>query len=285
MAEIVHRKSGGKGFQKKMKKKQQQLCLEQQQRDCSDARTCVDASAVSDLDERFSHLSVKNKRSQKTEFVSIDVEAVASGPGHNDRVPCWVAVVNEKGDVLLDAKIKVDDIFSPLTEITGVTVEMLQEEGRPFDEVILEVHSLLGPHITIVGQSIQGDIDWLRLEKGVHFGDTLCLAEAFKVWNPKFEKYMRHSLANEAFGLLGKVIQGGSHSPIEDAQISMELYRDWVKPEGKAQQASKKLFSMFKRREFPSRPARPPGDDRVCSYKFNPAKCFCGQSGANDVST
>ncbi|GCA65128.1 hypothetical protein KIPB_016318, partial [Kipferlia bialata] len=46
------------------------------------------------------------------------------------------------------------------------------------DSVMKEVKKLLcGSHITLVGQSVQNDIDWLGLKKGVDYGGILDLAQ------------------------------------------------------------------------------------------------------------
>ncbi|GCA65256.1 hypothetical protein KIPB_016687, partial [Kipferlia bialata] len=52
--------------------------------------------------------------SDKT-YLALDVECVASGYGHNDRTPCWVAIVDLQGTVLLDKKIRVTEMVSPMT--------------------------------------------------------------------------------------------------------------------------------------------------------------------------
>ena len=213
----------------------------------------------------------------QTRFISIDVEAVATGKGHDDRAPCWVAVVNEQGDILLDSKIAVENIYSPMTVITGVTREMLLEEGKPMDQVIQSVHSLLDANVTLVGQSPSNDIKWLSLEQGVHYGKVIDLATEFRSWNGKYSRHNTFGLAQAAFGLLRKDIQQGSHSPIEDAQVSMELFRRFVQTKQQGF-ASDKLTRMMYRREFKGPPSwKKEGIDGVCCWKFNAQKCFCGQ--------
>ena len=71
--------------------------------------------------------------------LSVDVEAAATGTGHNDRAPVWVAVVDGAGAVLLDRKIRVEGLASPLTAVTGLTAEEIAE-GEPFEQVLAEVH-------------------------------------------------------------------------------------------------------------------------------------------------
>jgi RNA exonuclease 4 len=172
--------------------------------------------------------------------LSIDVECVATGYGHNDRAPCWIAIVNETGSVLFDGKINVGEMVSPLTEVTGVTREMLNAEGQTQDAVFQKVRSYLHERVVLVGQAIGNDIEWLGLEKGVHYSRTIDLAEEFKSWNKKYQRHDRFSLAQAAFGLCGGLkIQNGSHSPIEDAQIPMRLYREWVKRRASTKAANK----------------------------------------------
>eukprot|EP00040_Diaphanoeca_grandis_P005503 m.33117 g.33117 ORF g.33117 m.33117 type:complete len:218 (-) comp16761_c0_seq2:289-942(-) len=209
-------------------------------------------------------------------ILSLDVECVADGKGHNDRVPCWVAVVDEKGTVLLDQKILVPKMVSPLTEITGITQRMLVAEGRAKEDVFKAVHDLLGADVTLVGQVIGGDCDWLDLVQGVHYSKLVDLAEEFKCWNTKYKSFNRFSLAQTVHGLLSKrSFQSSSHNPSEDAKCSMQLYREWIKP-GKAQSGAKKLNQMKIQRKFPP-VNRPTTIDGVCMLAFRPNECTCGQ--------
>ena len=53
-----------------------------------------------------------------------------SGKGHNDRAPCSIAAVNEKGDTILSLVVKCTDIYSPLTQITGLTRDDIAAGAR-----------------------------------------------------------------------------------------------------------------------------------------------------------
>ena len=55
---------------------------------------------------------------------------MTSGKGHNDRAPCSIAAVNEKGDTILSLVVKCTDIYSPLTQITGLTREDIAAGAR-----------------------------------------------------------------------------------------------------------------------------------------------------------
>src|SRR4051794_25568465 len=57
--------------------------------------------------------------------VGIDVECLATGPGHNDRAPCWAVMLelDEKKaqfNTLIDLKMKPDKIFDYMEALSGV---------------------------------------------------------------------------------------------------------------------------------------------------------------------
>ncbi len=109
------------------------------------------------------------KREKKTvlpeTFVSIDVECVASGCGHLDRVPVSVGVVDMSEALLFEDKIDPGCVVhSYLTVLTGFKAEDL-ENKRSLTEIMTELRSLsiLGPNVVLVGQGIENDIRWLQV--------------------------------------------------------------------------------------------------------------------------
>ena len=216
------------------------------------------------------------------QYLSLDVECVATGKGHNDRFPCWVALVDDKQKVLLDAIIKPSTTYvSPLTSITGLTMEHISKRGETFKTVRNRLLGFLGPKVILVGQKPQKDIAWMELKRGVHFAAYVDLSEKFRVWNPRYSNYMYFSLAKAAYGLLGKRMHGSdAHSPVTDAEVSMELFEKFVKNKSKTAAAKTKLKLMTFRRMFPQSlmaSARPKSIDGVCMNAFNAKECFCGQ--------
>ena len=185
-------------------------------------------------------------------------------------------MVDEQGRQMINLKIGVEGLVSPLTALTGLTSTILEEEGMPLEAVLDAVKRELDPTVVLVGQRVQSDIDWLGLQLGVHYGYTIDLADEFKSFNAKFGTWNYFGLAQESWALLGKEIQLGSHSPLEDARVSMELYREWIKT-GKHKEASQRLRDMRYKRGFPERPPQAHSIDGVCTAKFQPAHCVCGQ--------
>lgn len=95
-------------------------------------------------------------------IICFDVEAVATGVGHNDRKACRVSAVDRTGHVLLDEIIAVpaEEIFNPLTLITGLTAADIAQQRLPFEAVQASLKALCGPEAVLVGQGIDGDIKW-----------------------------------------------------------------------------------------------------------------------------
>jgi DNA polymerase III epsilon subunit-like protein len=216
---------------------------------------------------------------------SLDLECVATGRGHNDRAPCWVALVGLDGTVHVDKVVKCSNIFSPLTAITGLTKAQVLA-GEDFEAVRNEVVKHLGgPDAVIVGQTVKGDIDWMKLEAGKHYGKFIDIADSFKTYNAKYGDYSHYSLAQEAWALLNYKMHGAnSHSPVVDCQIQLKLYTQFCLDSSKLSAARAKLQSLARLEGFPdfTKGSLRPVIDGVCHFKYNPRKCFCGQKTAGN---
>ena len=135
-------------------------------------------------------------------YVSIDVECVATGYRHDERAVALVAVVNKDERVLLRKTVKPEKpVVSYLTPLTGLRNGDL-DDGDRLGNVICEVKSLLGSDVVLVGQGVASDIKWLELKEGVDFHNTVDLGELFKGYNSRFGNFSYHSLQHEANTLL-----------------------------------------------------------------------------------
>ena len=142
------------------------------------------------------------KMASKKRYMSVDVECVANGTRHDAREVCYVAVVDGQGNVLLSKKVKPEGrVVSYLTPLTGVRKGDL-DNGERLDNVIVEVKALLGRDVTLVGQGVQSDIEWLKLQQGRDFADTVDLGKFFETYNPKYRNYSHFSLSHEANTLI-----------------------------------------------------------------------------------
>lgn len=48
------------------------------------------------------------------------------------------------------------------------------------------MHSFFTPTTLIVGQSIMSDINWMKLEEGVHYSGLIELGDEFTTFDPKY---------------------------------------------------------------------------------------------------
>jgi len=213
----------------------------------------------------------------REKLFSLDVECVAVGTTHliSDRYPCLLALVDGSSKVILRVTIKPDrHVFSYLTPLTGMTAEDM-ENGVSLEEATDLLRKHLPSDAVLVGQKPDGDIEWMKLRKGVDFGEVIDLAEVLKGFNQKYGQYNYHSLQHQAAILLDKHTNG-AHDPAWDAQVSMELYH-------KAAQATPEELEAMRQSLLQKRPAPSVAKqhnyvmDGVCLAKFMPKNCICGR--------
>lgn len=226
-----------------------------------------------------------SKETREKRVFSLDVECVATGRGHNDRAPCrigLVELVNGSIEVVLDRVTSCPNILDPLTAVTGLTIEEIQR-GEPLDDVLKELRRKLGAGSILIGQCVSIDVEWCALTKGVDFAKTVELDQELvftmeskdarkRTWiDQKFS-----SLRAKAFALLGKALhdEGQAHSPVDDAIVSLEIYRDWVQS-GRIHEAREKLKDLWVKNELPRKIHV--SIVGICSAKFNKSRCTCNQ--------
>jgi len=156
-------------------------------------------------------------------FYSVDVECVATGPGHNDRALGHVSVVDQHGAVVLNLYVRPSvAVASYLPAITGLS-ERECAAGVSEEEVREAFKRVIPPSAVLVGQNILKDVQWLRLEEGADFSSMLDLAGLFATRHPQFKSLTFFSLAHEAKALLA-LDQAEMHHPAVDAGLSIRLY-------------------------------------------------------------
>lgn len=213
----------------------------------------------------------------RDKLFSLDVECVAVGKTHliSDRYPCLLALVDGNAKVILRVTIKPDrPVVSYLTPLTGMRAEDI-ENGVPLEEATALLRKHLPSDAVLVGQKPDGDIEWMRLRKGIDFAEVIDLAEVLKGFNQKYGQFNYHSLQHQAAILLDKH-SSGAHDPAWDAQVSMELYLKAV--EANAEELESMRQSLLQKRPAPSvaKQYNYVMDD-VCLAKFMPKNCICGR--------
>ena len=140
-------------------------------------------------------LELKHFATLEGPFYSMDLECVASGYGHSDkqRYPCRVSLVKEIDgyndiEVVLDEIVNLTDVtvVSYMTELTGVSAtECLDSSAKDLDQIRCLVKEHLPDDAILVGHSIQHDIEWLGLEPGVDFKQSLDTSTIFRQRIPR----------------------------------------------------------------------------------------------------
>lgn len=208
------------------------------------------------------------------QYVSIDVECVATGIEHNRRAVAQIAMVDQLGNVVLNLIVKPSEpVVSYLTDLTGLTKEIV-DGGYPLDEALRILHSYMNNQIVVVGQSVHVDIAWLKLIEGVHFHSIIDLKGLFQSYNDKFKSYTIFSLEHEIHSLLPGFETSCMHNAVTDAQASILLFNYYLS----YQQDPAKVLQM--RRTLLTTPRKPsfaqlnPTYEGVCMG--NKRTCQCG---------
>lgn len=210
---------------------------------------------------------------------SVDVEAVATGPGHNDRSVAQISLVNQTENILVNVFVKQTvPVVSYLTPLTGLTEHMLETFGMELEDAIGVLRSNLPTNATIVGQNIRKDIEWLGLVEGKDYGSLIDLAGLYRIWNPKYKSLSVFGQDHVAKVLLGweSADGGGAHDAVKDAVKSIRLfnlYNTIQATPGAWEQASQALLASP---PAPSFARENPTFEGVCMG--NRKTCTCGNA-------
>ncbi|KAG1465955.1 hypothetical protein G6F46_001513 [Rhizopus delemar] len=166
-------------------------------------------------------------------FVAIDCEMVGVGPGGLDSALARVSIVNFNGAVLLDAYVKpLEKVTDYRTHVSGIQPKHLEsDEAITFKEAQEKVATIIKNRI-LVGHAVYNDLKVLMLSH-----PTLLIRDTSR-YKPfrKLAKGRSPGLKMLVKEVLGISIQAGSHSSVEDARFTIELYKnvktEWEKSFG-----------------------------------------------------
>lgn len=155
-------------------------------------------------------------------YIAIDCEFV--GVGTNESALARVSLVNFYGVVLLDTFVKPKErVTDWRTWVSGVAPQHMRQ-AMTFEMAQRKVHDLLQGKI-IVGHAVHNDLESLLMSHPRHMiRDT----SRFSVFR-SLSKGKAPSLKKLAKLYLHMDIQTGAHSSVEDAQVTMALFRAHLK--------------------------------------------------------
>lgn len=153
-----------------------------------------------------------------TKHIAMDCEMVGVGDGSQSML-ARISLVNRHGYCVYDKYVKPrEPVTDYRTPVSGIRPHHL-ENGEDFNIVQKEVAVIL-KHKILIGHAIKHDLDVLYLSH-----PRKCLRDTSK-FRP-FRHLFRGntpSLKKLTSEILGREIQAGEHSSIEDARAAMQLY-------------------------------------------------------------
>ncbi|KAM0323532.1 hypothetical protein ACHAQA_008813 [Verticillium albo-atrum] len=153
-------------------------------------------------------------------YVAIDCEMVGVGEGGHESVLARVSLVDFHGRQVYDSFVKPKErVTDWRTAVSGIAPRKMRF-AREFEEVQEEVAGLLKDRI-LIGHDVKHDLDALKLTHSIKdIRDTSKF--------PGFRQYgngKKPALRRLAGEILGVEIQQGAHSSVEDAKVTMAVFR------------------------------------------------------------
>ena len=172
-------------------------------------------------------------------------------------------------------------LYSYMTALSGIREGDLVRpctDGVPllsFADAQALLRKNLPKEVVLVGQKIQGDVEWMGLVEGVDFAEMVDLSEIFKSYNTSYGNYAYHSLIHQANIVLGDSHDASlEHCPELDARMSIQLWNKVV--------LSPRVVPRWQMALVQNRPAESVAKrlnwvlEGVCLSKFNKKFCSCG---------
>ena len=180
--------------------------------------------------------------------VAMDCEMVGGINGKD--LLARVSLVGYSGKVLLDLFVKPAEVVKDYrTDITGVDAEILKRAGKTKDEVVNKVKEMLNGKL-VIGHGLNNDFDALGF---THPADMIRDTAGYKPLRPTDREKKIPALKFLVSHWLGKDIQKGSHSSVEDARFALQLFKkvavEWEQSLKKVEKPVKKNI----RRNFQAR--------------------------------
>ncbi|MGN0692478.1 MAG: PolC-type DNA polymerase III [Oscillospiraceae bacterium] len=170
------------------------------------------------------------------EYVALDIETTGLSPAYCEIIEIG-AVRVENGEVTeqFDALIRpTEPVSGFITDLTGITNEELERNGRQPDMVLSEFSDFIGDSL-LVGQNVNFDINFLYDGFVKHLGKPLTndFADTLKLSSNIFPDLSDHKLGTlkKAFGIAEDVAHRGLSDCI-DAMRCYEYMRNYSMERG-----------------------------------------------------
>lgn len=153
-------------------------------------------------------------------YISVDCEMVGVGEGGYESALARVSLVDFHGRQVYDSYVKPKErVTDWRSSVSGITQRNMRF-ARDFEDVQTEVAAVLKDRI-LIGHDVKHDLDALMLTHPI-----MDIRDTAKF--PGFRQYgngKKPALARLSMEILGVEIQRGAHSSVEDAKVTMALFR------------------------------------------------------------
>lgn len=161
------------------------------------------------------------KSTEAGRYIAIDCEMVGVGPpDHELSALARVSLVNYNGHCVLDTFVKPKErVTDWRTWVSGVSAKDMAK-AITLEEAQKKVHEIINGKI-LIGHAIHNDLDALFLSHPKRDIRDTARHQPFR----KIAKQKNPGLKRLAKEILGLDIQGAAHSSVEDARVTMMLYK------------------------------------------------------------
>ena len=188
---------------------------------------------------------------QLGKYVAIDCEMVGIGPGGYDSALARLSFVDYHGTLVYDSFVKPRErVVDWRTAVSGISPKDMRF-ARDFDEVQAQAAELLQGRI-LIGHDVKHDLNALEL---VHPASKIRDTSSFSGFR-QYATGRKPALRTLAREILHLDIQVDSHSSIEDARVTMLLFRKF-----------KSGFDMEYANRFPERPDKQAPSGKILKAK------------------
>lgn len=177
--------------------------------------------------------AVSGDQARLGKYVAIDCEMVGVGPDGTDSALARVSLVNFHGAVLLDCYVKPQEkVTDYRTHVSGIEPKHLEsDEALTFKEAQFKTEAIIRGRV-LIGHAVYNDLQVLMIS---HPALLIRDTSRYKPFR-KLAKGRTPGLKMLVKEILGITIQSGSHSSVEDARFTMQLYKsvklEWEKSVG-----------------------------------------------------
>ncbi|XP_053955513.1 RNA exonuclease 5 [Anastrepha ludens] len=176
-----------------------------------------------ELSERFKNfVFTKDKYEPVTDnspMFGVDCEMCRTVIGHNELTR--ISIVNEQLETVYETLVMpTNKIVDYLTPYSGITREILKTVTKSIEDVQREVKELLPPDAILVGQSLNFDLNAMKMMHPYVIDTSMC-------FNLSGVRRRKAKLQTLALAFLKEAIQGNTdgHDSVEDCTASLKLVK------------------------------------------------------------